>query len=73
MLLALLICAFFLWYFHLDGAAVDYKNPSLVIKFLFTLAFLPLGLYFRLYFLLGNNSLQELRGRWHSFLYSPLY
>jgi hypothetical protein len=52
----------FFIYFNLSGAALDSKNIPLLVKIIFTTAFLPAGLYFGLYFTSGKKLALQIGG-----------
>ncbi len=56
------LSAFFFWYFKFDGLIISYKDTSLLLKYLFTIAFLPLGLYLGLYFYGGRKNANQVGG-----------
>ena len=50
MVLGLLVTVFLYFYFNLWGAKIEYRNLPFVLKVLLADFFLPVGLYFGLYF-----------------------
>ena len=50
MALSVLGFVVFFGYFNLNGAKIEYRNTTFVLKSLLTYAFLPVGLGFGLYF-----------------------
>ena len=58
------ILGFFLCFeiFHLSGAGLDSKNIPLLIKMIFTTAFIPAGLYFGLLYYAGKKPANQIGG-----------
>lgn len=62
MLAGVALFVLFFWYFQFDGLIINYNNTSLLLKYLFTVSFLPLGLYFGLYFYGGRKNANHVGG-----------
>lgn len=62
MLVALAFASFFFWFFKFDGVVINDKNTTQFLEFLFTVSFLPLGLYFGLYFYGGRKNANQVGG-----------
>ena len=60
MLVGLIVSFCFLWFFKLDGVAVDYKNPLLLLKFISPTISLIAGLYFGLRFISGKKIANQI-------------
>jgi hypothetical protein len=62
MMLGLLVGAFFVWFFKLDGKVIDFNDPSLVMESIIMVSCPIIGLYFGLLFYGGKKIAFQLGG-----------